>query len=153
MVFQEVFQTPLPDWWSCLRAKHRRASICCLCASSATTHAASICCITACCCSSHTACRCITIQYPYNNHACYDFSMDTLRLNSTHPDTYNLVGLSECLHLWWIPLLTLELLTPELCVTSVTMDQFSLTTRLVHSEFQASYYSHHKSQSALGETN
>jgi len=46
---------------------------------------------------------------------------NTLRLDSTHPDTYNLVGFSRCLHLWWIPLLT-----PELCVTSVTsvtMDQ------------------------------
>jgi len=71
----------------------------------------------------------------------------------THPDTYNLVGFSECLHLWWIPLLTPELLTPELCVTSVTMDQFSLTTRLALNEFQASCYSHHRSQSALGETN
>jgi len=30
----------------------------------------------------------------------------------THPDTYNLVGFSGCLHLWWI-----SLLTPELSVT------------------------------------
>jgi len=66
---------------------------------------------------------------------------------------YNLVGFSGCPHLWWIPLLTPELLTPELCVTSVTMDQFSLTTRLAFNEFQASCYSHHRSQSALGETN
>jgi len=80
-------------------------------------------------------------------------SINTLRLDSTHPDTYNLVGFSGCSHLWWIPLLTPELLTPELCVTSVTMDQFSLTTRLALNEFQASCYSHHRSQSALGETN
>ena len=46
------------------------------------------------------------------------------RLDSTHPDTYNLVGFSGCLHLWWIPLLT-----PELCVTSVTMNQ-SLTHKV-----------------------
>ena len=39
--------------------------------------------------------------------------------NSTHPNTYSLVRFSGCLHLWWIPLLT-----PELCVTSVTMNQF-----------------------------
>ena len=80
-------------------------------------------------------------------------SINTLRLDSTHPDTYNWVEFNGCPHLWWIPLLTPELLTPELCVTSVTMDQFSLTTRLALSEFQASCYSHHKSQSALGETN
>ena len=80
-------------------------------------------------------------------------SGNTLRHDSTHPDTYNLVGFSECLHLWWIPLLTPELLTPELCVTSVTMNQFSLTTRLALNGFQASCYSHHKSQSALCETN
>jgi len=55
--------------------------------------------------------------------------------------------------LWWIPLLTPELLTLELCVTSVIMNQFSLTTRLALNEFRVSYYSHHKSQSALGETN
>ena len=42
----------------------------------------------------------------------------TTRLDSTHPDIYNLVGFSGCLHLWWIPLLT-----PERCVTSVTMNQ------------------------------
>jgi len=75
-------------------------------------------------------------------------SGNTLRPDSTHPDTYNLVGFSGCLHLWWIPLLT-----PELCVTSVTMNQFSLTTRLALNEFQASCYFHHRSQSALGETN
>ena len=101
----------------------------------------------------HTFKYTMTIQYPYNNQACYDFSINTLRLDSTHPDTYNLVGFNECLHLWWIPLLTPELLTPELYVTSVTMDQFSLTTRLALNKFQASCYSHHRSQSALGETN
>ena len=37
--------------------------------------------------------------------------------------TYNQVGFSECLHLWWITLLTPELLTPKLSVTSVTMFQ------------------------------
>ena len=79
------------------------------------------------------------------------FQNNTLRLD--HPDTYNLVGFSGCLQLWWIPLLTPELLTPELGVTSVTMNQFSLTTRLALNEFQASCYSHHRSQSALGETN
>ncbi|QCD86926.1 hypothetical protein DEO72_LG3g1455 [Vigna unguiculata] len=66
---------------------------------------------------------------------------------------YNLVGFSGCLHLWWIPLLTPELPTPELCVTSVTMNQISLTTRLALNEFRASYYSYHRSQSALSETN
>jgi len=50
-------------------------------------------------------------------------------------------------------LLEPELLTPELCVTNVTMKQFSLTTRLALNEFQASCYSHHRSQSALSETN
>ena len=74
------------------------------------------------------------------------FQINTLRLDSTHPDTYNLVRFNGCLHMWWIPLLT-----PELCVTGVTMNQFSLTTRLVLNEFQASCYSHHRSQSALGE--
>ena len=88
-----------------------------------------------------------TIQYTYIIQACQDSSTNTLRLDSTHPDTYNLVGFSGCLHLWWIPLLI-----PELCVTSVTMNQFFLTTRLALNEFQASYYSHHRSQSALGET-
>jgi len=52
---------------------------------------------------------------------------NTLRLDSTHPDTYNLIGFSGCLHLWWIPLLIPELLTPELCVTSITMNQFPHT--------------------------
>jgi len=66
---------------------------------------------------------------------------------------YNLVGFSGCLHLWWIPLLTPELLTSELCVISVTMNPFSLTTRLALNKFQASCYSHHRSQSALDETN
>jgi len=65
-----------------------------------------------------------TIPYTHINQACYDFTDITLRHNSTHPDTYNLVGLSGCLHLWWIPLLTPELLTPELCVINVTMNQF-----------------------------
>jgi len=80
-------------------------------------------------------------------------SINTLRLDSTHPDTHNLIGFSGRLHLWWIPLLTLELLTPELSVTSVTMNQISLTTRLTLNEFQASCYSHHRSQSTLSETN
>ena len=44
------------------------------------------------------------------------FSSNTLDSDSTHPDMYNLVGFSGCLHLWWI-----SLLTPELSVTSVTM--------------------------------
>ena len=69
----------------------------------------------------HTVKYTFTILYPYDNQACYDFSINTLRLDSTHPDTYNLVGFSGCPHFWWIPLLTPELLTPELCVTSVTM--------------------------------
>jgi len=81
------------------------------------------------------------------------FQNNTLRLDLTHPDTYNLVGFSGCLHLWWIPLLTPELLTLELCVISVTMNQFPSHTRLALNEFQASFYSHHKSQSALSETN
>jgi len=92
------------------------------------------------------------ISHPYNNQTCYDSSFNILRLDSTHPDTYNLVGFSGCLHLWWIPLLDPELLDPELCVTSVTMNQISLTTRLALTGFQASCYSHHRSQSALGET-
>ena len=100
----------------------------------------------------HTVKYIFIIPYPYNNQTCYDSSFNTLRLDSTHPDTYNLVGFSRCLHLWWIPLLTPELLDPELCNTSVTMNQISLTTRLALTGFQASCYSHHKSQSALGET-
>jgi len=66
-----------------------------------------------------------TVQYIYIIQACYDLPINTLRLDLTHPDTYNLVGFSECSHLWWIPLLT-----PELCVTSVTsvtMNQFPHT--------------------------
>ena len=93
------------------------------------------------------------ISYPHNNQTCYDSSLNTLRLDSTHPDTYNLVGFSGRSHLWWIPLLDSELLISELCVTSVTMNQISLTTRLALNEFQASCYSHHGSQSALSETN
>jgi len=57
------------------------------------------------------------------------FSSNTLDHDSTHPDTYNLVGFSGYLHLWWIPLLTAELLTPELRVTRVTMNQ-SLTHKV-----------------------
>jgi len=83
----------------------------------------------------------------YIIQTCSDFSNNTLDSNSTHPDTYNLVGFNGCLHFWWIPLLT-----PELCVTSVTMNQ-SPHTRLALNEFQVSCYSHHKSQSALSETN
>ena len=75
----------------------------------------------------------------------------TTRLDSS--DTYNLVRFSGRLHLWWMPLLTPELLTPELCVTSVSMNQFSFTTRLALNEFQGSCYFHHRSQSALSETN
>jgi len=101
----------------------------------------------------HTVKYIIIIPYPYSNQACHDSSFNTLRLDSTHPDTYNLVGFSGCLHLWWIPLLDPELLISELCVTSVTMNQISLTTRLALNEFQASCYSHHRSQSALSETN
>ena len=66
---------------------------------------------------------------------------------------YNLVGFSGCLHLWWIPLLIPELLDPELCNTSVMLNQISLTTRLALTGSQASCYSYHRSQSALGETN
>ena len=65
----------------------------------------------------------------------------------THPNTYNLVGFSGCSHLWWIPLLT-----PELCYKYYNKS-ISLTTRLALNEFQASCYSHHRSQSALDETN
>ena len=101
----------------------------------------------------HTVKYIFIISYPYDNQACYDSSFNTLRLDSTHSDTYNLVGFSRCLHLQWIPLLDPELLDRELCVTSVTMNQISLTTRLALTGFQASYYSHHRSQSALGETN
>jgi len=101
----------------------------------------------------HTINYIFIIPYPHNNQACHDSSFNTLRLDSTHPDTYNLVGFSGCPHLWWIPLLTPELLTPEQSVTSVTMNQFFLTTRLALNEFQASCYSHHRSQSALSETN
>ena len=103
--------------------------------------------------SYHTVNYIIIIPHPYSNQACHDSSFDTLRLDLTHPDMYNLVGFSGCLHLWWIPLLEPELLTPELCVTNVTMKQFSLTTRLALNEFQASCYSHHRGQSALSETN
>jgi len=101
----------------------------------------------------HTVKYIFIISHPYNNQTGHDSSFDTLRLDSTHPDTYNLVEFSGCLHLWWIPLLDPELLDPELCVKSVTMNQISLTTRLVLNEFQASCYSHHRSQSALSETN
>ena len=101
----------------------------------------------------HTVEYIFTISYPYNNQTCYESSFNTLRLDSTHPDTYNLVGFSRCLHLWGIPLLEPELLIPELCVTNVTINQFSLATRLALNEFQASCYSHHRSQSALSETN
>ena len=80
-------------------------------------------------------------------------TLHSIHYDSTHPDTYNLIGFSGCPHLWWIPLLIPELLTHELCVTSVTMDQSSLTTRLALKEFQVSCYSHHRSQSALSETN
>ena len=71
-----------------------------------------------------------TIQYPYNIQACYDFPINTLWLDSTHPDTYNLVGFSGCLHLWLIPLLT-----PELCVTSVIMNQFPSPQESIRSKW------------------
>ena len=101
----------------------------------------------------HTVKSVFIISHPNNQPHMLWLSINTLRLDSTHPDTYNLVGFSGCLHLWWIPLLDPELLDPELCVTSVTMNQISPTTRLALNEFQASCYSHHKSQSALSETN
>jgi len=66
-------------------------------------------------------------QNTYIIQACYDLSINTLGLDSTHPDTYDLVGFGGCLHLWWIPLLTLERLTPDICVTSVIMNQFPHT--------------------------
>jgi len=59
----------------------------------------------------------------YIIQTCYDFSNNTLDSDSTHLDIYNLVGFSGCLHLWWITLLTPELLTPKLSITSVTMFQ------------------------------
>ena len=93
------------------------------------------------------------ISHPNDQPNMLWLSINTLRLDSTHPDTYNLVGFSGCLHLWWIPLLDPELLDPELCVTIVTMNQISLTTRLALNGFQASCYSHHRGQSALSETN
>jgi len=93
------------------------------------------------------------ISHPNDQPNMLWLSINTLRLDSTHPDTYNLVRFSGCLHLWWIPLLDPELLIPELYVTSVTMNQISLTTRLALNEFQASCYSHHRDQSGLSETN
>jgi len=75
------------------------------------------------------------------------FQINTLRLDSTHPDTYNLVGFSRCLHLWWIPLL------PPSYVLQVLQWINPPHTRLALNEFRASCYSHHKSQSALSETN
>jgi len=62
------------------------------------------------------------------------FQNNTLRLNLTYPDTYNLVGFSGYLHLWWISLLTPKLLTPKLCVTSVIMNQFPRTPELLTPE-------------------
>ena len=38
-------------------------------------------------------------SHPHSNQTCYDSSFNTLRLDSTHPDTYNSVGFSGCLHL------------------------------------------------------
>jgi len=46
-----------------------------------------------------------TVHHTYVTQAFYDLPNNTLPLDSTHPDTYNLVGFGECLHLWWIPLL------------------------------------------------
>ena len=96
----------------------------------------------------HTSSGHILLHNPSSTYiiqSCYDFSSNTLDSDSTHPDTYNLVRFSGCLHLWCI-----SLLTPELSVISVTMFQ-SPHTRLALNEFQASCYSHHKSQSALSE--
>ena len=93
------------------------------------------------------------IPYSYNQPNVLWLSFNTLRLDSTHPDTYNLVGFSGCLRLWWISLLDSELLISELCVTSVPINQISLTTRLALNELQASCYSPRRSQSALSETN
>ena len=70
-----------------------------------------------------------------------DLPSNALRLVSTHPDTYNLVGFSGCLHLWWIPLRTPKLLTPELCVTSVTMNQFSLRDSRIYTLTQTKHNS------------
>jgi len=70
-----------------------------------------------------------SIIHMSSNHVT-TLQINTLRLDSTHPATYNLVGFSGCSHLWWIPLLTPELFTPKLCVTSVTnvaMNQFPHT--------------------------
>ena len=74
MVFQEVFQTPLSDWRSWLRTKHRGSRPVLLQLVEGlhvllvgilrATLATSICCITSCCCSSDTACRCM-------NASCY----------------------------------------------------------------------------------
>ncbi|QCE14590.1 hypothetical protein DEO72_LG11g1593 [Vigna unguiculata] len=77
--------------------------------------------------------------------------MIIVRRTTTYNTTIQING--GCLHLWWIPLLIPELLDPELCSTSVMLNQISLTTRLALTGFQASSYSHHRSQSALGETN
>ncbi|QCD94917.1 hypothetical protein DEO72_LG5g3007 [Vigna unguiculata] len=41
----------------------------------------------------------ITNMQQNGNQTGYDSSFNTLRLDSTHPDTYNLVGFSGCLHL------------------------------------------------------
>jgi len=69
-----------------------------------------------------------TVQYTYIIQACYDLPINTLRLDLTHPDTYNMDGFSGCSHLWWIPLLTPELcVTSVTSVTSVTMNQFPHT--------------------------
>ena len=71
-------------------------------------------------------------------------TLQTIHSDSTHPDTYNLVGFSKCLHLWWISC------SPRAkCYKCYNVS--IPHTRLALNEFQAS--SHHKSQSALSETN
>jgi len=92
-------------------------------------------------------------SHPHSNQTYYDSSFITLRLDSTHPDTYNSVGFSGCLHLcgYLCSNLSCSILSHVLPV--LQWNKISPTTRLALSEFQASCYSHHKSQSALSETN
>jgi len=54
------------------------------------------------------------------------FQINTLRLDSTHPDTYNPVGFSECLHLWWIPLLTQSCSPPSYVLQVLQWIKFPL---------------------------
>jgi len=91
--------------------------------------------------------------HSHSNQTCYDSSFNTLRLDSTHPDTYNSVGFSGRLHLWWIPLLDLSCSNLSHVLQVLLWIKISPTTRLALNESQASCYSHHRSQSALSETN